>query len=526
MTILELTFPAGRYHATPWGRHVNEGAVEWPPSPWRILRAFTATWYLKAHEEIDASTMRQLVSALAQDEPIFHLPWAAASHTRHYMPVIEGSSEKNAKIFDAFVQAPPDEQLLMVWPCVLPDAQREALRLLAVRMGYLGRAESLVMGRVLDELPEHDERTHWIAAPMAEGELVQDRWQVVRTLCAMPADGYTQWRSEYLNLQEQAPGGNNSAKKKSAKKKPMVPQALFEALHADTSDLQKAGWNLPPGARYVDYTRPENAFTPNSPKQKVRRVDLPTMARYAVVSKVAPSITQAVSLADRMHKSLCKWSDRGNGPSPVFTGKESDRSPRTDHAHASIFCEANGPRDAITHVTVWAPMGFDERAIGALRQLNKVWGHGGHDVRLVLHAIGMPGEFPGCPFTGTSKVWRSLTPFVPTRHGKTYKDGRPKMDDNGWQIGSAGHDLLRLLALDERFVDARIRKLNERGGPYPFNDVNLRSLQFQTQRTRGAGSRGQDSGAAFEIIFPEPVNGPITLGYGAHFGLGLFVPMS
>ncbi len=36
--IIKLTFPAGRYHATPWGRHVNEGVAEWPPSPWRLLR--------------------------------------------------------------------------------------------------------------------------------------------------------------------------------------------------------------------------------------------------------------------------------------------------------------------------------------------------------------------------------------------------------------------------------------------------------------------------------------------------------
>ena len=38
-TTLVLTFPWGRYHANPWGRHVNEGAVELPPSPWRLLRA-------------------------------------------------------------------------------------------------------------------------------------------------------------------------------------------------------------------------------------------------------------------------------------------------------------------------------------------------------------------------------------------------------------------------------------------------------------------------------------------------------
>jgi CRISPR-associated protein Csb2 len=43
MLALAFTFPAGRYHATPWGRHVNEADVAWPPEPWRILRTLVAT---------------------------------------------------------------------------------------------------------------------------------------------------------------------------------------------------------------------------------------------------------------------------------------------------------------------------------------------------------------------------------------------------------------------------------------------------------------------------------------------------
>ena len=39
MPVLEITFPAGRYHATAWGRNVNEGDPEWPPSPFRLARA-------------------------------------------------------------------------------------------------------------------------------------------------------------------------------------------------------------------------------------------------------------------------------------------------------------------------------------------------------------------------------------------------------------------------------------------------------------------------------------------------------
>ena len=53
----------------------------------------------------------------------------------------------------------------------------------------------------------------------------------------------------------------------------------------------------------------------------------------------------------------------------------------------------------------------------------------------------------------------------------------------------------------------------------------LRSLQFQSIRHKGMGSRGHDRGASFVIEFPEPVNGPTAVGYAALFGLDLFVPV-
>jgi CRISPR-associated protein Csb2 len=250
-----------------------------------------------------------------------------------------------------------------------------------------------------------------------------------------------------------------------------------------------------------------------------------TVARYALVSAVAPSISQAVSVANRVHDDLCRFSGDGQCRGSVFTGLGEDGEPLEDHCHAHIFCEANGPRDAITHVTVWATKGFDEAACLALRRLNKVWGHGGHDIRLVLHGIGQPVDFNDCAFFTRSRTWRSLTPFVSTRHAKTFRDGRPKIDATGWPIGSAAHDLLRLLTLHPHGAGALIRQHNEREGPFKFGNKHLRSLQFQTIRHGGNGSRGEESGAAFTITFPELRQGPFALGYGAHFGLGLFVPV-
>ena len=518
MIVLELNFPAGRYHATPWGRHVNEGAVEWPPSPWRIVRALIATWYLKARKDFSENTIRALADALSHP-PVFRLPRATTSHTRHYMPYNEGKNEKTTKVFDTFVQLSERDALFIAWDVALPPEQLAALQTLAERLGYFGRAESLLQARVLEGIAIEPN-----AVPLPEGSPLPAKTELVRLLAPMTPVAYETWRADFLSANVPAPDGKRSGKKKN--KAPEIPDDLFAALHADTGELQAAGWNLPPGALYVNYVRPENAFAPATKPHPRRAEALPTAARYAVVSAVAPSIAQAVSVADRVHDALCKWSDQGKGRASVFTGLEDNGKPRRDHTHAHILCEANGARDAITYITVWATMGFDDSACLALRRLNKVWGHGGHDIRLVLHGIGQPGDFLDCALFGKARAWRSLTPFVSTRHAKAFRDGRPKMDASGWQIGSGAHDLLRLLALHPHGNAATIKQCDERERPFRFGSRSLRSLQFQTVRHDGGGNRGNSSGNAFIITFPEPVSGPLTFGYGSHFGLGLFQPIS
>jgi len=75
LLIIEVAFHAGKYHATPWDRQVNEGAVEWPPSPWRILRALISTWYYKMQGEIDEETIYHIILKLSS-LPSFFLPSA------------------------------------------------------------------------------------------------------------------------------------------------------------------------------------------------------------------------------------------------------------------------------------------------------------------------------------------------------------------------------------------------------------------------------------------------------------------
>jgi CRISPR-associated protein Csb2 len=475
------------------------------------VRALIATWHWKARADVPEPVLRSLVAALCQP-PRFRLPPATTAHTRHYMPTKGGDK---TKVFDTFIQLAENAPLLVAWNVDLPAADRAALHTLAERLGYFGRAESLVEARLLDGITGIVANAEVLAAqnPPPKGA------ELVRLLAPMSADDYANWRNDFLATSTPPAATKKKPGKKvrEAQDSP-VPPDMFAALHADTGDLQAAGWNLPPGAQCVNYSRPENAFAPSARPRLRRGGSLPTVARFALTSVMPPSITKALAVGEQIHTVLCKASD-GHA---IFTGAGG-----AGHQHAHIFCESIGDSNAhITHVTVFAEGGFDEPAVAALRSIQWTWGFKGHDLRLVLHGIGTPADFPDCTIFAKAKVWRSLTPFVSTRHAKAYRDGRPKLAANGWQDGSAPHDLLRLLDQHLRGQGAEIRCLKETTMSYPFGQRRFRSLQFLTHRPGGKGSRGHDSGAAFEISFPEPRPGPFALGYGAHFGLGLFVPVA
>ena len=90
----------------------------------------------------------------------------------------------------------------------------------------------------------------------------------------------------------------------------------------------------------------------------------------------------------------------------------------------------------------------------------------------------------------------------------------------GLQIGSPEHDLRRLLELAGFPKPAALDTVSSTD----LAGHETRWLAFRRERNNGDGRRAGGMGYGFRIEFPEPVKGPIALGYGAHFGLGLFVP--
>ncbi len=539
MLAVEMRFPAGKYHATPWNRQVNEGAVEWPPSPWRIQRALISTWYHKLEAEIDENTIRKIIEKLSAT-PQFSLPQASLGHTRHYMPLYR---EAPTMVIDTFAAIDSESRLIIFWPQVdLSSEENSALLMLLDRMGYLGRAESWVEARLAEDSSDQVN-----CIPLQEGAVLPEGFESVQTLAPMAPQEYLRWRETKLEarksrklaeLHDMAKANGKSDDTVKLKKRDLekieqsLPVDLFSALHADTGDLKKAGWSQPPGSVWVFYTRPRSSFevAPRAGKRAYSRKK-PTVARFAVASQVLPRLTDAISFAERIHMALVS---RSNGSS-LFTGCDESGKPLEGHGHAFILCESSlglgkGMRGEITHVVIHAPRGFQLQDRQALDSLTCVWGHGGHDVQLILLGVGQPEDFAGldmakgaCPILAKSQSWVSRTPFVSTRHPKATKTGVPKVDGNGLQIGSPEHELRRLLMLAGFPSPSSVEAV-------PSTDLaghETRWLSFRRQRKQGNGRKvASGLGYGFRIKFPDVVSGPIAIGYGAHFGLGLFVPES
>lgn len=51
-----------------------------------------------------------------------------------------------------------------------------------------------------------------------------------------------------------------------------------------------------------------------------------------------------------------------------------------------------------------------------------------------------------------------------------------------------------------------------------------RAIHFHRFRSRGREAQPDVAGALLRIELPEAIEGPLAIGYGSHFGLGLFVP--
>lgn len=550
MVHLEIRFPAGRYHATPWGRHVNEGAVEWPPSPWRLLRAFLATGFNRLGWTEVPDPARALVEKLGAAPPCYRLPAASTSHTRHYMPQLK---EATALVFDSFAYVGTEEEsaLLATFEVELTDSERRMLEELVSRMTYLGRAESWVDVKLQDTIPPWARRGSHVECVAAEVAPCPER-ERIPLLAPLSAPEYEAWREGALVAErgrwlEEARGKAESkgkkapaslSKKEAAELEALFPVNLVEALRTDTRTLQKAGWSQPPGSRWLSYWVPLDALSsrrparPSPPPPRGVTTALFALAADTAHKQALPLLKDAVLRAEALHKALVKASsdrDGGGLPSPCFTASAGEDKLK-GHQHAALLPLGLDERGRIDHVLIHCPMGFDAQAWAALGRIKATWVKGLPKIYVTLVGHGTPEDFEDVPQLGEAATWRSYTPFVAPRYvkprGRNTLESqiREELEGRGFPSPCA----VEVEVEGERYVAASqfpaLQPDRIRGPEGEPLRLATHWRHFRKERIEEARKPPAQPVIGLRIRFDRPVQGPLTLGYGSHFGLGQFVP--
>ncbi|MGE5647962.1 MAG: type I-U CRISPR-associated protein Csb2 [Acidobacteriota bacterium] len=458
MTTVELHFPARRYHGTPWGRHVNEGVPEWPPSPYRLLRAMYDAWQRKC-PHVPEESVRELMMALASELPVFRMPKVVAAHTRSYLSSNTEDPTDKSLIFDAFVALAPTAACYLEWKVNLTPEQRRTLDELLGALNYLGRSESWVEAAVSDRLPEGLTSCEPAHATGISGELVY----ISCPVAPEQYQGKRQW---------------------------------FDALTYSTSEMLKERRSEPPAMRNVPYVRESGAVeTWLSPKPRRNGMKISAVA-LSLSGKVLPLATETVRVAERVRAALMKRI--GTGISPLFHGKDAMGRPLQGHKHLFILPQAD-PSGRIRRVLLFARGGeFDERELQAILGFRVLPRLGDYPCRVMTT---WAGSSESDAFRREVKTVVSTTPFVSVRH---WRKGRGELAD---------------FLIEEVRRECRNHGLPQ---PFGVTFAKLAAPFQPIQFRRNRKDDPPRPGYAFRVEFAEPVRAPFSLGYGCHFGLGQF----
>lgn len=523
-----LTFPGGQFHATPWGHHVNEALPEWPPSPWRFLRALVSVWKRKL-PHLTRESVEGILIELARTLPAFHLPPVTLGHTRHYMPLDSTDESKRTKVFDAFISLAHDAEVVFHWPDANLTDGLQTLALLLSQLGYFGRAESWCAAQALSDFDTR--RLNCAAGSTVTGQ------ESVRVLTADPTS-WDGWSFSDKRIVRPDPPWN---------------------LLAETADLHLERWSDPPGSKWVTYARPSDCFAPRPAKRPIAPGDAKTdytVARYvldvAEGRRPLPLVTQTLPLAEEVRRQLgWKYANVVRGRhsdivkddprviSPIIHGKDEHGLPARSHNHAFYLPTDEDGDGRIDHVTIYAAGRFTRDDVSALDHLRSLsFGKegeaeedgSGSSRRRTTHRlllVGLETKPMAISAFGRAKVWISATPYIAFRHRK--QRGK-KRDSPAFKSPQAMPEFLtQVLAEDwQQRTDLPKPEIEFLPDPLKAPPEGLgwryRSLQFRRARNRPRDDGYSRPFGAFRLTFPEAIAGPICLGYACHFGMGSFRP--
>jgi len=507
--IIRQEFPLGRFHATPWRQSVFDAQRgEWPPSPWRLLRALAARWFQFSREtgQTDSAAIQELLTSLASELPEYYLPAEPrrGPAIRQYQPTSKLAWSDPAKGSGAVKQCKttlvPDqyqivgeEPIYWIWPGLkLPDDQQLLLAELLNRTLYFGRQESFCRMIIAANVPPP--QPNCLQCETTEPD-------------AMPP------------VLAPIPG---------------QPLRL-DSLLANTDNPLLRNSPVPPGTTLVSYRMPVIPERMANHPESVLLADVKYL-QFAIGGRVYPQPERWIKLPERIRGRATKRFEECFGTDDprysLLVGKATGGlQPLRDHQHA-YFVVWPEP-DQTLRLIVWRRgEPFDSRDQSVLSEASEArisWREDlcprdlkdspENDKRLrndpwALRLVELPAKTPlPARFVGPSRKWESVTPFVPpaTRHARR-KNGKARESELPAAICARLVELALGQTPQVEFIsDAPI-----------WTKLHESKAARDERRAKGLTGSLVRPGWKLRLTFAEPVNGPIMVGDSCHFGVGLF----
>jgi CRISPR-associated protein Csb2 len=354
---------------------------------------------------------------------------------------------------------------------------------------------------------------------------------------------------------------------KLAKGKVKPAEYLFDCprwhLCLDTDTIHAERWPTVPGARWVNYSRPEES-SPHAPREASRvggiidaraedvreiggaraaadftrsvKATLPRAARFLIDGPVLPLMTDTLPVAEAVRRAAMgcfrRWCERYRDEAATFrredvperfasailSGKDAggSRLAGPGHTHYWPTAAESDPR-RIGGVTLFARDGFGPGEVAALAAMRRLKVGELDELRIQLIGLGRTQDL-GQALVGPSVAWQSLTPFL--GHGEIGIRARSRYLQKGLR-----REWRRLAEQVPEFHGVELRDIEELSA----DDVTRAGLpqprEFRRCRSKHGGREAYRVAGVFRLTFSHSISGPLSLGYANHFGMGRFVPV-
>lgn len=449
--------------------------------------------------------------------------------------LLDKGREKTTLVFDTWADV--GEGLIIIhWDCELSTDETTLLGRLASNLSYLGRSESWVEAELIHGVNESD--INFNVYCHYSGQHPGPGWEQITLLAPVAPGEFLAWRERKVEAALESfplPSGKKKPTKKLLGERQRAvepyPEDLIACLTRDTAWWKKLRWAQPPGSQSLLYWRQANLLevAPASrrkllPTRRVRTILL-ALATHSGSKSALPSVKRTLPQAELIHADLVRIAASGHRVDcPELTGHDHAGRPlRLRHEHAHILpidLDGDGHLD---HVLIHAPMGLGRDALNAIRSMRRTYTKGGvGELQVSVAGVGEAAQLLAISSPYREAVsrllgqmgptgepianFRSVTPFVPPRfvkrNGKNTLEGQIQAE----LLSRALPKARRVTILHEEskafrhFVRVRGRGDNP---PQPPVEVGF-SIEIELEQV------------------PVIEKLPLALGYGSHFGLGLF----